>query len=98
LIVRTPVVQLEFELFREDLPCKYSNTRSHSLFALATIREDMPQLVLAVFLCVVDADYIYRVKPVPWVLWFVVLVFLVLSSCCYVVQCNGLFSFDFYGG
>jgi hypothetical protein len=80
--VRTPVVLLEFELFREDLPCKYSKPRSHSLFALATVREDMPQLVLAVVFCVVDAEYtnIRRVNPVPWVLCFVNLVLLVLSA------------------
>jgi hypothetical protein len=84
-------------LFREELPCNYGNPGSHSLFALATIREDMPQLVLAVFLCVVDTVYICRMKPVPWVLCFVDLVFLVISFC-YVVQCNDLFSFDVYGG
>jgi len=57
----------------------------------------MPQLLLAVVSCVVDADYISRVEPVPWVLFFVNLVFMVVSSC-YVVQCSELFGIDGCGG
>jgi len=50
------------------------------LFALAAVREDMPQLLLAVVFYVVDADYIRKVEPVPWVVFFVNLLFIVVSS------------------
>jgi len=55
------------------------------LFALAAVREDMPQLLLAVVFRVVYADYIRRVEPVPWIFFFVSLVFLAVSSVYFII-------------
>jgi hypothetical protein len=72
-------------------------TPDPTLFALATIRKHLPHWLLIVVYCVKYARYILRVKPVPWVLFFVNLIFLFISSCCYVVQSYELFNFDVYG-
>jgi len=47
-------------------------------------------MLLAFVFCVVDADYIRRLKPFSWVFFFVDLLFLDISCCCYVVLCNNL--------
>jgi hypothetical protein len=65
LILRTPVVLLQFELLLEYRPCKYGYPWSHSLLAHAAVREFMPQSLFAVVFCVVDAEYTLRVEPVP---------------------------------
>jgi len=37
------------------------------------------------------------VEPAAWVLFFVSLVFLIVTFCCYVIQCSDVFSSDGYG-